>query len=169
MSDGDVAAVRRALLAVVVITNSACVFVDGIDNGLGLTPPRGWRSWNCFASGITQERMLQQVDALVNRSRLVDGNPTSLLDLGYVSVGLDDAWQACGTGINGSFHDKDGNPLVNLAAFPNLTAMNTYAHSKGVKSGWCEWSFICRPTLHCLHTQNTSSLTKPAACICAQI
>ena len=90
-------------------------------------------SWRCLPP---PPDMVQQVDALVDRSRLVSGKPTSLLDLGYTSVGLDDAWQACGTGINGSFHDKDGNPLVNLATFPNLTAMNAYAHSKGVKSGW---------------------------------
>ena len=87
--------------------------------------------------------MLTQVDALVDRSRLVDGHPTSLLDLGYDHVGLDDAWQACGTGVNGSFHDKDGNPLVNVKAFPNMTAMNDYAHHKGVKSGWYLNNCIC--------------------------
>ena len=68
--------------------------------------------------------MVEQVDALVDRSRLVEGKPTSLLDLGYESVGLDDAWQACGKGVNGSFHNADGEPLVNLQTFPNLTAMN---------------------------------------------
>lgn len=80
--------------------------------------------------------MLAQADALTDRSNPVDGRPTSLLDLGYDHVGLDDAWQACGTGINGSFHDKDGNPLVNLKAFPNMTEMNERIHAKGVKSGW---------------------------------
>jgi hypothetical protein len=83
--------------------------------------------------------MLAQANALTDRSRLVDGRPTSLLELGYDHVGLDDAWQACGTGINGSFHDAGGNPLVNLEAFPNMTAMNALIHAKGVKSGWCKW------------------------------
>ena len=32
------------------------------------------------------------MDAMVDRSRLVDGFPTSLLDLGYVHVGLDGGW-----------------------------------------------------------------------------
>ena len=37
----------------------------------------------------------------------------SLADLGYATAGLDDAWQACGTGVDGSFHDASGRPLVN--------------------------------------------------------
>ena len=44
------------------------------------------------------------MDALVDRSRTVDGKPTSLLDLGYNRIGLDDSWQECGAGVNGSFH-----------------------------------------------------------------
>ena len=40
--------------------------------------------------------------ALADRSRLVDGKPTSLLDLGFDRIGMDDNWQACGAGINGS-------------------------------------------------------------------
>jgi len=36
------------------------------------------------------------MDAMVDRSRTVNGKPTSLADLGYSDVGLDDAWQLCG-------------------------------------------------------------------------
>lgn len=32
-----------------------------------------------------------------NRSRTVNGNPTSLWDVGYTHAGLDDGYQACGT------------------------------------------------------------------------
>ena len=110
--------------------------VDGLDNGLGLTPPRGWRSWNCFGSGVTQQKMLTQVDALGDRSRLVDGRPTSLLELGYDHIGLDDAWQACGMGINGSFHAADGTPLWDTARFPDVRAMNEKIHQLGLKSDW---------------------------------
>eukprot|EP01052_Picozoa_sp_SAG31_P052622 SAG31_NODE_13075_length_894_cov_1.894340_1_plen_123_part_00 len=87
--------------------------------------------------------MIAQADALADRSRLVDGHPTSLLELGYDHVGLDDAWQACGTGINGSFHDADGKPLVNLKSFPNMAEMNRLIHAKGVKSGWYLNNCIC--------------------------
>ena len=32
------------------------------------------------------------MDGMVSRKRTVNGVPTSLLDLGYSDVGLDDAW-----------------------------------------------------------------------------
>ena len=38
---------------------------------------------------------------MVQRNRTVDGNPTSLLDVGYNVIGLDDNWQACGKGFQG--------------------------------------------------------------------
>mmetsp|Transcript_15586 Transcript_15586/g.33973 ORF Transcript_15586/g.33973 Transcript_15586/m.33973 type:complete len:416 (-) Transcript_15586:252-1499(-) len=107
------------------------VLAAGRPDGLATTPPMGWRSWNGFHGSITQEILQAQVDGLV---RKVKG--TSLLDLGYGRVGLDDYWQDCGAGINGSFHDAQGHPLINTTAFPNLTAFNSYAHSKGVLTGW---------------------------------
>ena len=74
--------------------------------------------------------------ALADRTRLVDGKPTSLLDLGYDRIGMDDNWQACGTGINGSFHTVDGTPLWNTR-FPDVKAMNSRIHRLGLKSDWC--------------------------------
>ena len=59
---------------------------------------------------ISQEQMEAIMDALVDTSRLVDGKPTSLFDLGYTRVGLDDNWQACGTGANGSFTMRMASP-----------------------------------------------------------
>lgn len=50
--------------------------------------------------------MIAVVDAMANRSRTVNGKPMSLIDIGYLGVGLDDNWQACGTGVNGTFHDQ---------------------------------------------------------------
>ena len=73
---------------------------------------------------------------MVSRDRLVDGKPTSLLDLGYVNCGLDDGWQDCGAGVYGSFHDIDGNPIVDLTKFPNMSSMTHHGHSLGLKVGW---------------------------------
>ncbi|CAK0838856.1 unnamed protein product [Prorocentrum cordatum] len=107
-----------------------------LDNGLGITPPRGWRSWNAFLNAATQEKQIAQMVALADESRLVDGSPTSLRDLGYDTVGLDDSWQDCGAGLNHSFHSPDGWPLVNKAKFPDLEQMNRFARSRGLHSGW---------------------------------
>jgi hypothetical protein len=87
-------------------------------------------------NSVNQTLQQNQVDALVSRGRRVDGNSTSLRDLGYNRIGLDDAWQACGKGVNGSFHDQTRKPLIRPDRFPDMAAMNAYATSKGVGSGW---------------------------------
>ena len=69
-----------------------CSFSEAINNGIGRTPPRGWRSFNQFTDNINQTIIELQYHKLVERSRLVDGVPTSLLDLGYVTAGIDDGW-----------------------------------------------------------------------------
>eukprot|EP01006_Ploeotia_vitrea_P048604 TRINITY_DN67255_c4_g1_i1.p1 TRINITY_DN67255_c4_g1~~TRINITY_DN67255_c4_g1_i1.p1 ORF type:complete len:378 (-),score=24.30 TRINITY_DN67255_c4_g1_i1:364-1344(-) len=84
-----------------------------------------------------------QVDALVSRNRTVDGVPTSLLDLGYVDIGLDDNWQDCGAGVNGSFHNAKGQPIINLKRFPNMTSYVQYGHNKRVRMGWYQNNCIC--------------------------
>ena len=52
-------------------------------------------------------------------------NGTSLLELGFVSAGLDDNWQACGTGYNKTFHGEctDVSNHINLAKILRLMAM----------------------------------------------
>merc|ERR1712196_303272 len=79
-----------------------------------------------------QSKMLVQVEAIAARRH---GKP-SLLEVGYSRVGLDDFWQACGAGVNNSFHDASGYPIINETRFPNMKAMNQNARRKGVKMGW---------------------------------
>ena len=57
---------------------------------------RGWRSWNADHGDVNDTTIRKVVDAVVDRTRLVDGKPTSLLDVGFVHVGVDDGWQAYG-------------------------------------------------------------------------
>ena len=68
------------------------VCVQAIDNGKGLTPPMGWRSWNLFGPNVDQSLIENQMKGMVSLSRKVNGIPTSLKDLGYTDVGLDDNW-----------------------------------------------------------------------------
>ena len=58
-----------------------------VDNGLGLTPPLGWRSFNAFWGIIDQIKMETNMDAMVNRSRKVVGKPSSLSRTGLVTRG----------------------------------------------------------------------------------
>jgi alpha-galactosidase len=116
------------------------------DNGKALTPPQGWRSWNLYGANVNQPLIESIMDGMVERKRMVDGVPTSLCDLGYCDVGLDDNWQACGSkdaapGMH--YHDKDGNPLVNYDRFPSFNNMTDHAHKLGLTSGWYGNNCIC--------------------------
>ena len=101
------------------------------------TRPMGWRSWNCYHGDVSQTGIEATIDAIVDKSR-----GTSLLELGFTNVGVDDGWQACGTGRelnnHSSFHAADGTPLVNKTKFPDVKAMVAYGHkNKGLTMGWC--------------------------------
>lgn len=90
------------------------------------------------------------MDGMTSRARTVNGVPTSLLDLGYSDVGLDDAWQVCGS--NGdkqyTYHDENGNPIVDTNVFPDFKKMTDYAHDLGLTAGWYGNNCICED--HCV-------------------
>ena len=68
---------------------------------------------------------------------MVDGKPTSLVDLGFVDAGIDDGWQACYSGPGGvGFHNASGYPIVNTTRFPDLRALTARARALGVRPGW---------------------------------
>lgn len=134
------------LFSSIAVLTTCFVPTAAIHNGLGITPPLGWRSWNLFNSHITQELMEGIMTGMTSRRNSVDGVPTSLLDLGYSMVGLDDAWQECGSyGPNKyTYHDANGNPVVNTARFPNLKNMTAHAHTLGLKAGFYYNNCICK-------------------------
>eukprot|EP00039_Didymoeca_costata_P001850 m.55616 g.55616 ORF g.55616 m.55616 type:complete len:447 (+) comp10994_c0_seq1:66-1406(+) len=120
------------------------------DNGKAITPPLGWRSWNLYGANVNQSLIMSIMDGMVKRTRMVAGKPTSLCDLGYCDVGLDDNWQMCGSpdaapGMH--YHDKDGNPIVNNARFWDFNNMTSHAHNLGLTSGWYGNNCICSD--HC--------------------
>ena len=75
------------------------------------------------------------MEAMVDRNRTVQGQPTSLLDLGYKHVGLDGGWNHCFP-ENHTFHwASDGRPVWN-SAFPDPQGMVERAHRLGLAPGW---------------------------------
>eukprot|EP00729_Bicosta_minor_P027833 gene27833-10256_t len=100
------------------------------------TPPMGWRSWNLYGSDVSQSLLMAQIMGITRRKNSINGKPTSLQDLGYSSIGLDDGWQACGTGVHGSYHDANGQPLVNKSRFPSFASMTAAGHAANLKMGW---------------------------------
>lgn len=91
----------------------------------------------------------QIMDGMVSKNRTVDGVPTSLCDLGYCDVGLDDNWQLCGSygPQNYTYHDENGAPVINTTSFPDMKQMVDYAHELGLTAGWYGNNCICRD--HC--------------------
>ena len=125
---------------------------SALDNGLALTPPMGWRSWNCYHGDVSQAKIEATVDAVVKKR----GGGVSLLDLGFTDVGVDDGWQDCGAGrlldnrsswpykSYESFHAADGTPVVNTSKFPDVKAMVAYGHkTKGLRMGWYNNNCMC--------------------------
>lgn len=88
--------------------------------GLALTPPMGWNSWNKFGGSISEDIVKQVADAIVN---------SGLKEAGYEYVILDDHWHH-------SERDANGNLQPNPDRFPSgMKALGDYIHSKGLKFG----------------------------------
>ena len=120
-------ALVAAAVAVVTATN------NGFPNALGRTPLRGVRTWNSVRTDINASFVASQVDGLLAP---IDGLGTTLWAAGYADVGIDDAWEACGQGVNGSYHDAAGRPIVNTTRFPDMRALTAYARTRNVSMSW---------------------------------
>jgi alpha-galactosidase len=141
--------------------------------GLAAAPPMGWRSWNAYHADVSQAKLTAAMDIMATKRPMtaLDGSAAeaSLVDLGFVHFGLDDAWQACGTGINisgrASYYSVDGEPLINKTCvsfaaarqrnlrlkcccclhrkFPDMAAMVAHGTAAGLRVGWYLNNCIC--------------------------
>lgn len=91
-----------------------------LDNGVALTPPMGWNSWNRYAcDGLNESVVRAQADAMVS---------SGMKAAGYQFVNLDDCWQ--------SSRAADGTIVADSSKFPSgIKAIADYVHSKGLKFG----------------------------------
>ncbi len=122
--------VKIYLVISFVLFGIAALFLPGINiqqpvlalnNGLALTPPMGWNSWNIFGGNINETQIKQIADALVS---------TGMRDAGYIYLNLDDNWMA------NPARDANGNLRCDPTRFPNgMKALGDYIHSRGLKFG----------------------------------
>ncbi|MFQ5823999.1 MAG: glycoside hydrolase family 27 protein [bacterium] len=90
-----------------------------LDNGLALTPPMGWNSWNKFGCNVSEDLIKEIADAMVE---------TGMRDAGYQYIVIDDCWQIS--------RDREGNIIADPERFPSgMKALADYVHSKGLKFG----------------------------------
>jgi len=113
------------------------VFVTSVNPGcspncLGNTPYLGSRSWNSVRGEINQTFVSLSILGLTQP--LSHGGSLALS--GFSNYGIDDGWEACGLGVNGSFHDVDGFPMINKDLFPNMQDLVAQATAMNVTMGW---------------------------------
>src|SRR5450432_200288 len=90
-------------------------------DGLAMTPPMGWNSWNTFQTNISEQLVKGIADDMI---------ASGMRDAGYLYIVLDDGWMT---------KERDsitGDLIPDPAKFPNgMKALVDYVHSKGLKFG----------------------------------
>jgi alpha-galactosidase len=88
--------------------------------GLALTPPMGWNTWNTFAGDCNEALVRETADAMA---------ANGMRDAGYVYIVVDDCWSK-------KERDADGKLVADPVKFPGgMKALGDYLHSKGFKFG----------------------------------
>ncbi len=88
--------------------------------GLALTPPMGWNSWNTFQTNISEQLVKEIADSMVS---------SGMQAAGYEYIVLDDGWMTME-------RDSAGNLVPDPVKFPSgIKALSAYIHSKGLKFG----------------------------------
>jgi alpha-galactosidase len=93
---------------------------SALDNGLILTPPMGFSTWNKFRCGISESLTRGVADALVS---------SGMRDAGYTHLNLDDCWMD-------KSRTADGKLQGDLMNFPSgMKTLGDYIHSKSLLYG----------------------------------
>lgn len=87
--------------------------------GLALTPPMGWNSWNHFGCDVNEALIMETADAMAE---------SGMKEAGYQYVVIDDCWHG--------ERDSLGFIHPHPERFPSgMKALADYIHSKGLKFG----------------------------------
>jgi alpha-galactosidase len=90
-----------------------------LKNGLALTPPMGFSSWNTFGMQVNETIFYQMADVMATNG---------MRDVGYEYIIVD---EPCFAG-----RDHNGTLIPNPVTFPNgMKKLGDYIHSKGLKFG----------------------------------
>lgn len=118
----------KKIISVLLLSVSALGFGQGNTHnqtggkfeGLAMTPPMGWNSWNTFATNIDEKLVKETADIMVS---------SGLAAAGYNYIVLDDGWMT-------RERDANGDLVPDPVKFPNgMKALIDYVHSKGLKFG----------------------------------
>jgi alpha-galactosidase len=108
---------KTLLLATLFLTTTALAQKF---EGLALTPPMGWNTWNTFAANIDERLIKETAQTMIDNG---------MRDAGYVYIVVDDCWEAKDRAV-------DGTIVADPLKFPSgLKALGDFLHSKGFKFG----------------------------------
>ena len=109
----------RGIFMAAFIVPAAGVAWAASGDGLALTPPMGWNSWNKFGCDVSEKLIRETADALV---------ATGLKEAGYQYLVIDDCWQVK--------RDEKGRIVPDPDRFASgMKALADYVHAKGLKFG----------------------------------
>src|SRR6266851_2560988 len=110
---------RRWILAAVLVALGAAVSPAASGDGLALTPPMGWNSWNKFGCNVSEKLIKETADAMV---------ATGMKDVGYQYLVIDDCWQVK--------RDEKGRIVPDPERFASgMKDLANYVHGKGLRFG----------------------------------
>lgn len=107
----------QKLRAIVTIIYVSFYSVHGLNNGLGLSPPLGYSSWNDCASQVTEERIKNVTRHFIE---------TGLAAKGYVHINVDAGWLLARNNITGEL-------IEDRKKFPSgMKALGDWIHEQVV-------------------------------------
>ena len=100
------------------------------ENGVALTPPMGWSSWNTFRNRINEKLIIDTAKAMKDNG---------LIEAGYKYINLDDCWQS-------SLRDENGELVGDYETFPSgIADLAKQVNAMGLKLG----AYTSNGTLTC--------------------
>ncbi|MEP6948115.1 MAG: glycoside hydrolase family 27 protein [Ginsengibacter sp.] len=85
---------------------------------LALTPPMGWNSWNCWGINVSEDKVKNSAQALINKG---------LADYGWNYINIDDGWQEP--------KRSDDSSIIPNNKFGKMKQLGDWLHSKGLHFG----------------------------------
>ncbi len=93
---------------------------EAYNNGVALTPPMGWSSWNTFGRNVTEDVIYETAKAM---------KESGLLEAGYRYVNIDDCWQS-------AIRTPEGELQSDPVSFPSgIKALVDKINELGLKVG----------------------------------
>ncbi|WPV63942.1 alpha-L-arabinofuranosidase C-terminal domain-containing protein [Chitinophaga sp. LS1] len=98
-------------------TTSKTILIK-VDSLLQLTPPMGWNSWNCWGLSVSEDKVKNSAQALIDKG---------LADHGWSYINIDDGWQAAARNADGNLSPNE--------KFGDMKGLGDWLHNQGLKFG----------------------------------